>query len=79
MIKHFMHKCPVNYALVRPAICIDPPVMAGYPEKAQERMKKIVKSLAEKLELKLLELRCVPSSQSLQFFKERLEKQWSRN
>ncbi|GBN89234.1 Electron transfer flavoprotein subunit alpha, mitochondrial, partial [Araneus ventricosus] len=40
MIKHFMHKCPVNYALVRPVICIDPQVMAGYPEKAQEKMKK---------------------------------------
>ncbi|GBN97797.1 Ubiquitin carboxyl-terminal hydrolase 15 [Araneus ventricosus] len=40
MIKHFMQKCPVNYALVRPAICIDPLVMAGYPEKAQEKMKK---------------------------------------
>ncbi|GBN51684.1 hypothetical protein AVEN_28408-1 [Araneus ventricosus] len=34
MIKHFMQKCSVNYALVRPAICIDPQVMAGYPEKA---------------------------------------------
>ncbi|GBN77831.1 hypothetical protein AVEN_18657-1 [Araneus ventricosus] len=40
MIKHFMQKCPVNYALVRPAICIDPRVMAGYPEKAQQKMKK---------------------------------------
>ncbi|GBN54937.1 hypothetical protein AVEN_227634-1 [Araneus ventricosus] len=29
-----------NYGLVRPAICIDPRVMAGYPEKAQEKMKK---------------------------------------
>ncbi|GBN37384.1 hypothetical protein AVEN_218385-1 [Araneus ventricosus] len=35
-----MQKCPVNYALVRPVICIDPRVMAGYPEKAQEKMKK---------------------------------------
>ncbi|GBN77832.1 hypothetical protein AVEN_18657-2 [Araneus ventricosus] len=42
MIKHFMQKCPVNYALVRPAICIDPRVMAGYPEKAQQKMKKRV-------------------------------------
>ncbi|GBL86989.1 hypothetical protein AVEN_218708-1 [Araneus ventricosus] len=42
MIKHFVQKCPVNYALVRPAICIDPRVMAGYPEKAQEKMKKRV-------------------------------------
>ncbi|GBN23887.1 hypothetical protein AVEN_145393-2 [Araneus ventricosus] len=41
MIKHFMQKCPVNYALVRPVICIDPQVMAGYPEKAQEKMKKL--------------------------------------
>ncbi|GBN76848.1 hypothetical protein AVEN_61147-1, partial [Araneus ventricosus] len=40
MIKHFMQKCSVNYALVRHAICIDPRVMAGYPEKAQEKMKK---------------------------------------
>ncbi|GBM92108.1 Serine/threonine-protein phosphatase 4 regulatory subunit 3A [Araneus ventricosus] len=40
MIKYFIHKCPVNYALVRPEICIDPRVMAGYPEEAQEKMKK---------------------------------------
>ncbi|GBM73947.1 hypothetical protein AVEN_29610-1 [Araneus ventricosus] len=43
MIKHFMEKYPVNYALVRPAICIDPRVMAGYPEKAREKMKKKLK------------------------------------
>ncbi|GBN16595.1 hypothetical protein AVEN_53683-1 [Araneus ventricosus] len=42
MIKHFMQEYPVNYALVRPAICIDLRVMAGYPEKAQEKMKKRV-------------------------------------
>ncbi|GBO45284.1 hypothetical protein AVEN_168729-1 [Araneus ventricosus] len=40
MIKHFMHKCSVNYALARPAICIDPRVMAGYPEKTQEKNEK---------------------------------------
>ncbi|GBM54241.1 hypothetical protein AVEN_213720-1 [Araneus ventricosus] len=42
MIKHFMQKCPVNYTLVRPAFCIDQRVMAGYPEKAQEKMKKVL-------------------------------------
>lgn len=47
MIKHFMQKCPVNYALVRPAICIDPRVMAGYPEKAQEKMKKVLIVLSQ--------------------------------
>ncbi|GBN08520.1 hypothetical protein AVEN_113923-1 [Araneus ventricosus] len=47
MIKHFMQKCPVNYALVRHAICIDPRVMAGYPEKAQEKMKKVLIVLSQ--------------------------------
>ncbi|GBL62109.1 hypothetical protein AVEN_172918-1 [Araneus ventricosus] len=45
MLKHFMQKCPVNYTLVRPAVCIDPRVLAGYPEKAQEKMKKSLKVL----------------------------------
>ncbi|GBN85719.1 T-complex protein 1 subunit theta [Araneus ventricosus] len=47
MIKHFMQKCPVNYALVRPVICIDPRVMAGYPEKAQEKMRKYFHGVEE--------------------------------
>ena len=33
MIKHFLQKCPVNYALGRHAPCIDPREMAGYPER----------------------------------------------
>ncbi|GBN39567.1 hypothetical protein AVEN_120402-1 [Araneus ventricosus] len=47
MIKHFVQKCSLNCALVRPEICIDPRVMAGYPEKAEEKMKKVLIVLSQ--------------------------------
>ncbi|GBN89158.1 hypothetical protein AVEN_214764-1 [Araneus ventricosus] len=59
MIKHFIQKCPVNYALVRPAICIDPRVMAVSRKSTGKNEKGIEKCIQAETEKWWCVLKCI--------------------